>query len=72
VFEGIVSYRAAYTDKESSHEPEILAALIWLASQRLTAREKILVFRPYRATFENSALLTKHATRDCGSWDRMR
>ncbi|MHB8395543.1 MAG: hypothetical protein ACYDC5_13850 [Candidatus Dormibacteria bacterium] len=58
-----MSYRTAYTDKEPSHEPEILAALIWLARQRLTAREKILVCGPYRATFENSALLTKHRYR---------
>jgi hypothetical protein len=63
VFDGAVSYRAAYTDKEPSHEPEILAALIWLAKQRSTTREAILVFGPYRATFENSALLTKHRYR---------
>ncbi len=50
MFDHSVSYIAAYTNQEPSHDPEIAVALAWLEKYRRVLDERILVCLRYSKT----------------------
>jgi len=58
MFDRSVTYLAAYTNREPSHDPEIVVALAWLEKNRRAPDEKILVLATLLEHARNSTVIS--------------